>query len=344
MVFSLNISDTFINGKSILITGGTGSFGKQMIKTLLSKFKPKKIVVFSRDEFKQSEMQKLYTNAELDILRFFIGDIRDRERLEQAFMGIDIIFHAAALKQVPALEYNPTEAIKTNIYGAENVIKAAISNNVKKVVAISTDKAVSPVNLYGATKLCFEKLFIAANNMVGSQDTCFCILRYGNVFGSRGSVVPLFLEQSKKNKFTVTDPEMTRFNLTLEKAIHFVLNCSEKMLGGEIFVPKLPSYNILQLCKVINKDAEVEIIGCRPGEKIHECMLNAVESNDCYECDDFMIILSRTVAKFENDPQQFMKNYEENNIEKRKKINDYISGQNMITDEELRNLVSLFNP
>jgi len=225
MSYILSVNKSFINDKSILITGGTGSFGKQMLKTLLENFKPKKIVIFSRDEFKQSEMQKEFCNKKYPCLRYFLGDIRDKERLIEAFNGIDIVFHAAALKQVPALEYNPSEAIKTNIYGSENVIKAAISNNVKNVIAISTDKAVSPVNLYGATKLCFEKLFISANNIVGDKDTKFCVLRYGNVFKSRGSVVPLFLEQSKTNKFTVTDSQMTRFNLTLESAINFVLNC-----------------------------------------------------------------------------------------------------------------------
>ena len=231
MSYTLDIDLNFINNKSILITGGTGSFGKQMLKTLLENFEPRKIVIFSRDEFKQSEMQKEFSMLQYPYLRYFIGDIRDKERLTEAFRNIDIIFHAAALKQVPALEYNPSEAIKTNIYGAENVIKAAIANNVKKVIAISTDKAVSPVNLYGATKLCFEKLFIAANNIVGDADTRFCVLRYGNVFKSRGSVVPLFLEQAKTNKFTVTDSNMTRFNLTLENAVNFVLQCSSKMLG-----------------------------------------------------------------------------------------------------------------
>ena len=280
----------FFNNKSILITGGTGSFGNEIVKTLLDNFSPKKIIIFSRDEFKQSEMRKKFSEEKYPCLRYFIGDIRDKDRLLEAFNKVDIIFHAAALKQVPALEYNPSEAIKTNIYGAENVIKAAIVNNVKQVIAISTDKAVSPTNLYGATKLCFEKLFIAANNIVGEGDTKFSVIRYGNVFGSRGSVVPLFLEQSKLNKFTVTDPNMSRFNLTLENAIHFVLNCSSKMLGGEIFVPKLKSYNILQLCNVINDKAEIEIIGNRNGEKIHECMINNVETNNCYDYDDLGVV------------------------------------------------------
>ena len=335
MYYSLNIPEEFINNKSILITGGTGSFGKQMLKTLLENFEPKKIVIFSRDEFKQSEMQKEYDDKRYPCLRYFLGDIRDKERLMEAFRNIDIIFHAASLKQVPAIEYNPSEAIKTNIYGAENVIKAAIANKVKKVIAISTDKAVSPANLYGATKLCFEKLFIAANNIVGEGDTKFCILRYGNVFKSRGSVVPLFLEQSKTNKFTVTDSQMTRFNLTLESAINFVLNCSSIMLGGEIFVPKLKSYNIIQLCNIINPEAEIEITGFRPGEKLHECMINNIEISNCYECDNYFIILPKTVLKIEYDIDKYLSNYKSENIKKREIKTEYISGEDMMTDEEL---------
>ena len=339
MSYTLDIDADFINNKSILITGGTGSFGKQMLKTLLENFEPKKIVIFSRDEFKQSEMQKEFSDKKYTSLRYFIGDIRDRERLMEAFYNIDIIFHAAALKQVPALEYNPSEAIKTNIYGAENVIKAAIANNVSKVIAISTDKAVSPVNLYGATKLCFEKLFIAANNTVGDRDTKFCVLRYGNVFKSRGSVVPLFLEQAKTNKFTVTDTKMTRFNLTLDNAINFVLQCSSKMLGGEIFVPKLKSYNILQLCNTINDKAQIEIIGLRPGEKIHECMINAVETGNCYECDNYFVILVNTVINIESNFDKYLSNYRVENIKKRENNEEYISGGDMMSDNEVYNLL-----
>jgi len=338
MSYKLDIPKEFIDNKSILITGGTGSFGRQMIKTLLENFNPKKLVIFSRDEFKQSEMQKEYSPDKYKCLRYFIGDIRDKERLMEAFNGVDIIFHAAALKQVPALEYNPSEAIKTNIYGAENVIKAAIANSVKKVIAISTDKAVSPVNLYGATKLCFEKLFIAANNIVGDKDTKFCILRYGNVFKSRGSVVPLFLEQAKTNKFTVTDPEMTRFNLTLDNAINFVLLCSSKMLGGEIFIPKLKSYNIIQLCKIINPKAEIEITGIRPGEKLHECMVNSVEIENCYKCDNYFIILSKTTINISNDI--YLSNYKLENIRKRESKEEYISGGDMLSDEEIHKLLN----
>ena len=340
MSYNLNIPKEFINNKAILITGGTGSFGKHMLKTLLENFEPKKIVIFSRDEFKQSEMQKEYNPYKYKCLRYFIGDIRDKERLMEAFNGIDIIFHAAALKQVPALEYNPSEAIKTNIYGAENVIKAAIANNVKKVIAISTDKAVSPVNLYGATKLCFEKLFASANNIVGDKETKFCILRYGNVFKSRGSVVPLFLEQSKNNKFTVTNKEMTRFNLTLESAINFVLQCSYKMCGGEIFVPKLKSYNIIQLCNIINPHAEIEITGLRPGEKLHECMINSIEINDCYECDNYYVILCKTILNIDSKFNDYLLNYKLENIKKYTANEEYISGKDMLTDNELKNLIN----
>ena len=340
MTFDLDINHDLINGKNILITGGTGSFGNQMVKTLLNNFKPNRLVIFSRDEFKQSEMQKIFDPNKYKCLRYFIGDIRDKERLLDAFCGIDLIFHAAALKQVPALEYNPTEAIKTNIYGAENVIQAAIKNNVKKVIAISTDKAVSPVNLYGATKLCFEKLFIAANNIVGANNTRFCVLRYGNVFKSRGSVVPLFLNQSKTGKFTVTDEKMTRFNLTLENAINFVLNCSSKMLGGEIFVPKLKSYNIMQLCKVINSDATVSIIGLRPGEKMHECMINASETSECYECDKYFTILSKSI--FDEDKIDiYMEHYKDLNIKKRLLESEYVSGGDLLTLNELRELLGI---
>jgi UDP-N-acetylglucosamine 4,6-dehydratase len=340
MSYILSVNKSFINDKSILITGGTGSFGKQMLKTLLENFKAKKIVIFSRDEFKQSEMQNEYNSKRYPCLRYFIGDIRDKERLIEAFNGIDIVFHAAALKQVPAIEYNPSEAIKTNIYGAENVIKAAIANNVKNVIAISTDKAVSPVNLYGATKLCFEKLFISANNIVGDKDIKFSVLRYGNVFKSRGSVVPLFLEQSKTNKFTVTDSQMTRFNLTLESAINFVLNCSSIMLGGEIFVPKLKSYNIIQLCNIINPEAEIEITGLRPGEKLHECMINNIELSNCYECDNYFIIMSNTLLDFDVIYNKYLLNYKSNNIKKLELKEEYISGGDMLTNEELNILIN----
>uniref|UniRef100_A0A6C0E3Z1 Polysaccharide biosynthesis protein CapD-like domain-containing protein n=1 Tax=viral metagenome TaxID=1070528 RepID=A0A6C0E3Z1_9ZZZZ len=324
-------SGTFFDNKTILITGGTGSLGNELIRRLVSEHSPKKIIVFSRDEFKQSEMKKKLSGDRYKCLRFFLGDIRDKDRLIEAFNNVDIVFHAAALKQVPALEYNPLEAIKTNIYGAENVIRAAIINKVKNVVAISTDKAVSPTNLYGATKLCFEKLFIAANNMVGDNNIKFSVVRYGNVFCSRGSVIPLFLEQSKSNKFTVTDPTMTRFNLTLESAVNFVLNCTSNMVGYEIFVPKLKSYNILQLCQAINNEAEIQIIGNRNGEKIHECMVNSVEINNCYECENYYIVLNSVPTNIITD-----KFY---NLKKSIMDKEYFSGGDLLSIDEIKALL-----
>ena len=337
-LYNLNIDNFFIKGKNILITGGTGSFGNKMVETLLP-FHPNKIVIFSRDEFKQYHMAKKFSKEKYSCMRYLIGDIRDYDRLSFAFCDIDIIFHAAALKQVPAMEYNPGEAIKTNIYGAENIIRAAIYNNVKKVIAISTDKAVSPVNLYGATKMCFEKLFIAANNMVGERDICFSVMRYGNVFGSRGSVVPLFLKQSKDNLFTITDQRMTRFTMTLQDAINFVLNSANKMIGREIFVPKLPSYNIEQLAKVINSEAEIKYIGIRPGEKIHECMINTHESHNTLNCDNYFIVLSN-----KNAIDKYIENYKEDFVSIREENDEYSSGNNgLIENNKLKELIDKYN-
>lgn len=333
-LYNLNIDNFFIKGKNVLITGGTGSFGNKMVETLLP-FRPNKIVIFSRDEFKQYHMAKKFSKEKYSCMRYLIGDIRDYDRLSFAFCDIDIIFHAAALKQVPAMEYNPSEAIKTNIYGAENIIRAAIYNNVKKVIAISTDKAVSPVNLYGATKMCFEKLFIAANNMVGERDICFSVMRYGNVFGSRGSVVPLFLKQSKDNLFTITDQRMTRFTMTLQDAINFVLNSANKMIGREIFVPKLPSYNIEQLAKVINSEAEIKYIGIRPGEKIHECMINTHESHNTLNCNNYFIVLSN-----KNAIDKYIENYKEDFVSIREENDEYSSGNNgLIENNKLKELI-----
>ena len=292
MINNLNkkLCGNLINGKVILITGGTGSFGNKISKTILDNFKPKKLIIFSRDEFKQYNMKKKFPATKYPNIRFFIGDIRDPNRLDYAFKGVDIIFHAAALKQVPALEYNPTEAIKTNIYGGQNVIDAAIKNGVKYVMAISTDKATSPINLYGATKMCMERLFISANNLSGENGTVFSVARYGNVFGSRGSVIPLFLKQKKTGILTITDSRMTRFTLTLDSAINFVLNCLTCMVGGEIFIPKIPSYNIMQLANIIGSDCEKKVIGIRPGEKLHEAMIGEDESHMVYDCESFYII------------------------------------------------------
>lgn len=259
------------NNKNILITGGTGSFGKKFIRILLEKYKPNKVIVYSRDELKQFEMGQVYNDP---CMRYFIGDVRDRDRLMLAMKGVDYVVHAAALKQVPAAEYNPMECIKTNIMGAQNVIDACIANNVEKVIALSTDKAANPINLYGATKLASDKLFTAANNIVGQGRTRFSVVRYGNVVGSRGSVVPFFkgLLERGATELPVTDERMTRFWLKLEDGVEFVLKNFQRMQGGEIFIPKIPSMRILDLAKAIAPEAKIKIIGIRPGEKLHEVM------------------------------------------------------------------------
>jgi UDP-N-acetylglucosamine 4,6-dehydratase len=277
------------NDKSILITGGTGSFGKKYVKTILENYKPSRLIILSRDELKQFEMQQVYGAP---CMRYFIGDVRDSERLEQAFHGVDYVIHAAALKQVPAAEYNPTECIKTNIHGAENVIKAAISNNVDKVIALSTDKAANPINLYGATKLASDKLFVAANNMVGKSRTRFACVRYGNVVGSRGSVVPFFKKMLAEGAETlpVTHADMTRFWITLQHGVNFVLKNFERMHGGEIFVPKIPSLKILDLVEAYAPNIPHEIVGIRPGEKLHEIMCPADDSHLTLEFSDHYVI------------------------------------------------------
>lgn len=277
------------DGQTILITGGTGSFGKQYTETLLNRYKPKKIIIFSRDELKQYEMQQVY-NAEC--MRYFIGDVRDKERMMQACKGVDYIIHAAAMKQVPAAEYNPMECIKTNIDGAENVIRAAIENEVKKVIALSTDKAANPVNLYGATKLCSDKLFVAANNMVGGEVPRFAVVRYGNVVGSRGSVVPFFrkLIAEGASSLPITDNRMTRFWITLQQGVDFVIKNFSRMKGGEIFVPKIPSVTMLDLAKAVSPDIQTHEIGIRPGEKLHEKMCPKDDSYRTLEFDDHYVI------------------------------------------------------
>lgn len=327
---------TTFNNKNILITGGTGSFGNQLVKFLLEYFTPNKIIILSRDEFKQFLMQEKYPTSKYPCLRYFIGDIRDYNRLETAFKGVNIIIHTAALKQVPALEYNPEEAIKTNIYGAENIIRAAIKCGVDKVMAISTDKCVSPVNLYGATKLVFERLFVAANNK--SDHTTFSISRYGNVLGSRGSVMPKFLEQQKTGTFTITDERMTRFTITIEEAAKFVLRNINYMVGGEVFVPKLPSYNILQLAKVIDPNCKVEIIGKRPGEKLHECMVNDSEAYLVLSFEKFMIIKPFVQMK---QSLNYDKAYQHLNGKKMDEDTTYNSHDNvLINDDVLLNYIN----
>ena len=277
------------NGKSVLITGGTGTFGKQFVKHLLKNYNTNKIIIFSRDEFKQYEMARKFQGETK--LRFFIGDVRDKDRLKRAFFGVDYIVHAAASKQVVAAEYNPFEAIKTNIIGAENVIEAAIDSGVQKVVALSTDKAANPINLYGATKLCSDKLFVAGNAYAAGKGTLFSVVRYGNVLGSRGSVLPLFLEQKKQGKITITDRRMTRFWITIEDAISLVITAFKETEGGEIFVPKIPSLTMEDFAKIIAPECEIEDIGIRPGEKMHEIMIPADDSRHTFEFNDHYRIM-----------------------------------------------------
>jgi len=274
--------------ESVLVTGGTGSFGKKFVEIMLRDYRPHRLVVFSRDELKQHEMQT--SGFDHPSLRYFIGDVRDVDRLKRAFAGVTIAVHAAALKQVPACEYNPFEAIQTNIMGGRNVIDAAIDEGVRRILALSTDKAVNPINLYGATKLCAEKMFVQANAYAGAQDTRFSCARYGNVVGSRGSVIPIFLEQRRRGKITITDPRMTRFWLTLEQGVRFVIRCIEQMHGGEIFVPKIPSMRIVDLAETIAPGCQVEYIGIRPGEKLHEALVSDHESRHTVATEEMYVI------------------------------------------------------
>jgi len=278
-----------LDGKAVLITGGTGSFGRRFVQTVLAEHRVSRLVVYSRDELKQEEMRTRHGLMD-PRLRYFIGDVRDRDRLFRAMAGIDVVIHAAALKQVPALEYNPMEAVKTNINGAENVINTAIDRGVKKVMAISTDKAVNPINLYGATKLVAEKLFTQGNIYADPQGTRFACTRYGNVVGSRGSVIPLFVQQRKGGTITVTDEAMTRFWITLDQGVRFVLRCVNDMVGGEVFVPKIPSMRLKDLIDVIAPGCELKRIGIRPGEKLHETLLSEDESRNSYEFDDMYVV------------------------------------------------------
>ncbi|UCB56929.1 MAG: UDP-N-acetylglucosamine 4,6-dehydratase (inverting) [Candidatus Omnitrophota bacterium] len=278
-----------LEGKTILLTGGTGSFGQKFTEIILKKYNPEVIRIFSRDELKQWEMEKKFGSDER--LRFFIGDVRDKERLERAMDGADIVVHAAALKQVPLCEYNPFEAVKTNILGAQNVIQAAIDHNIEKVLAISSDKAVNPVNLYGATKMCMEKLFTAANAYVGKhRQTRMSCARYGNVVGSRGSIIPLIKQQKLQGEITITDERMTRFWITLDQGVEFVITCIDVMQGGEIFVPKIPSMKITDLVHALAPECKVKFIGIRPGEKIHECLLTENEVRHSLELDGFFLV------------------------------------------------------
>ncbi len=282
-----------LNNKSILITGGTGSFGRKCTEVILDRFKPRKLIIFSRDELKQFEMSQVFPPSRYDCMRYFIGDVRDKERLHRAFKGVDFIIHAAALKQVPAAEYNPFEAVKTNIIGAQNIIDAAIDQGVTRVLALSTDKAANPVNLYGATKLCSDKLFTAGNAYTTRDETSFSVVRYGNVMGSRGSVIPFFLEQREKGVLPITDPRMTRFWITLEQGVDFVLDCLERMVGGEVFVPKIPSMNIMDLARAICPECETNTVGIRSGEKLHEVMVPKDDAPSTVEYPDHFVIKPR---------------------------------------------------
>ncbi len=278
-----------LNDKTILITGGTGSFGQKCTEIILSRYKPRKLIIFSRDEYKQFEMSKVFPGEKYPI-RYFIGDVRDKERLNRAFHGVDYVIHTAALKQVPTLEYNPFEAVKTNIIGAQNIINVAIDQGVRKVMALSTDKAANPINLYGATKLCSDKLFIAGNSYTKRDGTIFSVVRYGNVLGSRGSVIPFFLKQKEQGVLTITDPRMTRFWITLEQGVEFVLQSMEKMVGGELFVPKIPSMNIADLAEAVCPECEKKTVGIRPGEKLHELMITRDDARRTIDVGNFYII------------------------------------------------------
>jgi UDP-N-acetylglucosamine 4,6-dehydratase/5-epimerase len=285
-------------GKSVLVTGGTGSFGQAFVETVLRRHPPTRLIVFSRDEMKQADMTLRLSPQQHRCLRYFLGDVRDRDRLYRALDGVDVVIHAAALKQVPSSEYNPLEAIKTNVLGAANLIDAAIDRNVEKVLALSTDKAAGPVNLYGATKLCADKLFGSANNYAGTARTRFSVVRYGNVVGSRGSVVPLYLKMRSRGVLPITDPRMTRFWITLQQGVDFVLRCLGRMRGGEVFVPKIPSMSLLELARAIAPECRLETVGIRPGEKLHETMISEDDARNTLEYDDYYTILP--------DPQTVM--------------------------------------
>ncbi len=297
-----------LNNKSVLITGGTGSFGKQFIATILERFpKVKKLIIFSRDELKQFELKQKYPEKDFPQLRFFIGDVRDSNRLIQACEGVDVLIHAAAIKQVDTAEYNPTECIKTNIQGAENVINASLECGVKNIVALSTDKACAPINLYGATKLVSDKLFSAANNIKGSKDIRFSIVRYGNVMGSRGSVIPFFMNKRLDGELPITHREMTRFNISLQDGVDMVIFALENHLGGEIFVPKIPSYKILDVAEAVDPNIKLKVVGIRPGEKLHEEMITDTDSLHTIDLGKYYVILPSISFAYKED--EFIEHY-----------------------------------
>ena len=325
-----------LNNKRILITGGTGSFGKKCTEVILRRYSPKKLIIFSRDELKQFEMAQQFPETKHDCIRFFIGDVRDKERLNRAFQRVDYVIHAAALKQVPAAEYNPFEAVKTNILGAQNVINVAIDKKVKRVIALSTDKAANPINLYGATKLCSDKLFIAGNAYVGRDDTRFSVVRYGNVLGSRGSVIPFFLKKRETGILPITDANMTRFWISLEHSVNFVLQNLEQMIGGELFVPKIPSMNMMDLAKAIAPECKTEVIGIRPGEKLHEVMVPCDDARNTVEFSDHYVI--KPQFRF------FERRFKDNGCQPVPDDFEYNSGTNpwKLTVEEMRAMVKDF--
>jgi UDP-N-acetylglucosamine 4,6-dehydratase/5-epimerase len=290
----LRIGDRMLDNKTIFITGGTGSFGKKFVETVLNDYKPEKVIIYSRDELKQFEMQQKWPDNGTIPIRYFIGDVRDLSRLKRAMKNVDIVIHAAALKHVPATEYNPFEAVKTNVLGAQNVIDAAFEAGVEKVIALSTDKAAAPINLYGATKLTSDKLFITANNYRGTHDIRFSVVRYGNVMGSRGSVIPFFMEKKSTGVLPITDSRMTRFSITLKEGVQFVLDSLDRMIGGELFVPKIPSYRITDVAKAIAPEAEQVVTGIRPGEKLHEEMITVSDSLSTVEFEDYFVIVPST--------------------------------------------------
>ena len=325
-----------LNNKSVLITGGTGSLGKALTKYILTRYPDlKRLVIYSRDEQKQYQMAQEYSDVQFPAMRYFIGDVRDYDRLKRAFNGIDYVIHAAAMKHVPIAEYNPDECVKTNIGGAQNVIQAALETNVSNVVALSTDKACAPINLYGATKLTSDKLFIAANNIKGSKDIKFSVVRYGNVMGSNGSVIPFFMQKRNEGVLTITDPTMTRFNISLQAGVEMVLHALDTAWGGELFVPKIPSYKIMDVANAIGPDCEHKITGIRPGEKIHEEMITSSDSFTTYDLGKYYVILPQV-------PCWNLKDYLVHfNAKKVENGFNYSSGQNTEweTVERLRELI-----
>ncbi|NQU84337.1 MAG: UDP-N-acetylglucosamine 4,6-dehydratase (inverting) [Mariniphaga sp.] len=326
-----------LNDKTILVTGGTGSFGKKFIATVFEKYKPKEIIVYSRDELKQFEMRDDFPTDQYPI-KYFIGDVRDKERLYRVTHGVDIVIHAAALKQVPTAEFNPFETVKTNILGAQNIIEATLENDVKKVVALSTDKACNPINLYGATKLASDKMFSAANHWQGSHHTAFSVVRYGNVMGSRGSVIPFFLKRKEEGVIPITDERMTRFWITLEQAVNFVLDCLKRMHGGELFVPKIPSMNIVDLAKAIAPEAKLDIIGIRPGEKIHEVMVSTDDALNTVEFSSYFVIQPSQPWW---DNVKYIKNYGGNKVKAGFKYSSDLNDQWLSLDD-LKNILNEF--